>query len=162
ERMHPWFLETSPLARMYKGTPEQFTEDIVKPFWEIHDRNLAQYLKPHEGVNKSLTRAHAQDTEVVALTNAPLPLAVARTRAAGLDGKIDHLYGVEVTEPSLNEVVSPSALENGRRMVNEIMSNPGKLRSTTAIPADFKKPDVRGLETVLGDLSVRPAQVLAV
>jgi FMN phosphatase YigB (HAD superfamily) len=160
-RIHPWILEQSDLAKTWKGTPEQFTEQIVKPFWK-NDFDAMQQLKPFEGVVQTWEEAHRQGIKVVALTNAPRPWAIKRLTAAGLDKYIDHLYAMETPEPKIGELLSPSFIEHGRNLVREAESGPHGIGEVHTLQQGFQKPDVHGVQSVMQDLGVKPRQVLAI
>jgi FMN phosphatase YigB (HAD superfamily) len=160
-RIHPWILEQSDLAKAWKGTPEQFTEQIVKPFWQ-NDAEAMRQLKPFEGVVPTWEEAHRQGLKVVALTNAPKPWAINRLKAAGLDGYIDHLYAMETPEPAVADLLSPSFIEHGRSLVQQAESTPNGIGQIHSLKQGFQKPDVHGIQTVLDDLAVKPRQVLAI
>jgi FMN phosphatase YigB (HAD superfamily) len=160
-RIHPWILEQSDLAKAWKGTPEQFTEQIVKPFWQ-NDAEAMRQLKPFEGVVQTWEEAHRQGLKVVALTNAPRPWAINRLKAAGLDGYVDHLYAMETPEPVIGELLSPSFIEHGRSLVQQAETTPNGIGQIHSLKQGFQKPDVHGIQTVLNDLDVKPRQVLAI
>jgi phosphoglycolate phosphatase len=160
-RIHPWILEQSDLAKMWKGTPQQFTEQIVKPFWQ-NDAEAMRALKPYDGVVNTLEQARADGVKVVALTNAPKPWAIQRLKAAGLDGYIDRLYAMETPEPNVGELLSPSFMEHGRSLVQRAELEPNKIGEVRALPQGFQKPDVHGIQTVLSDMGIKPRQALAI
>lgn len=161
QRIHPWILEQSELAKMWKGTPQEFTEQIVKPFWQ-NDAEAMRALKPYEGVVATLEHARANGITVVALTNAPKPWAIQRLKAAGLDGHIDHLYAMETPEPKIAELFSPSFIEHGRSLVQRAELEPNFIGAVHSLPQGFQKPDVHGIQTVLRDLGIKPRQALAI
>ena len=161
QRIHPWILEQSDLAKMWKGTPQEFTDQIVKPFWE-NDAQAMRGLVPYEGVVSTLQQARTEGVKVVALTNAPKPWAIQRLKAAGLDGYIDHLYAMESPEPPSGELLSPSFLENGRQLVQNAEVLPNGIGQIHTLPQGFQKPDVHGIQTVLSDLGIKPRQALAI
>lgn len=161
QRIHPWILEQSDLARRFKGTPEQFTEQIVKPFWQ-HDAQAMRELRPFDGVVQTLKEARERGIKVVALTNAPKPWAINRLKAAGLDGYIDHLYAMETPEPKLGDVLSPHALEHGRTLLRSAEDTPHRIGQIHALPQGFQKPDVHGIRTILDDLGVPARRALAI
>jgi FMN phosphatase YigB (HAD superfamily) len=161
QRIHPWILEQSELARMWKGTPEQFTEQIVKPFWR-NDAEAMRNLKPFSDVVRTLDQARADGITVVALTNAPRPWAIERLKAAGLDKHIDRLYAMDTPEPKLADLVSPHAIEHGRQLVRKAETAPHQIGDIRSLPQGYQKPDVHGIQTVLNDMGIKPRHALAI
>lgn len=162
QRVHPWILETSPLARKFNGTPAEFEAQIVRPFWEIMNRNRQQNLHTFAQVPETLARARAEGTEIVALTNAPTPLALQRLRASNLSPYIDRLYSVHPVEPPVSQVVHPSALEYGRVMVQSEIEAARGGPALHELPRGSSKPDTGGMDAILQQVGVRPKQVLFV
>lgn len=162
QRVHPWILETSPLARKFQGTPLEFQEQIVRPFWETLNRNRAQLLHPFPDVAKTLAQARAQGVQIAALTNAPTPLALQRLGATELTPHVDRLYSVHPVEPPVSQVVHPSALEFGRGLVRDELGAVGETPQLRELPQTASKPDTGGMDAIMSELGVRPKQMLFV
>lgn len=162
QKMNPWFLETSPLARQFAGTPLEFQNEIVKPFWETDAAAMHEHLKPYNSVISTLDQIHANGGEVVALTNAPMPLAINRLYQSGLSNRIDRLYAIDTPEPALSEVVSPESLEFGRKITAESQALPHGIGSIVALSENAQKPDLSGLRTVLSDTKQPSSKVVAI
>lgn len=162
-RMHPWILEESPLARKFKGTPAEFTEQIVKPFWR-NDAEAMEHLRAYPTVPETLAQARERGVKVVALTNAPAPWALRRLRATGLDKYIDDVYAMDAYEPEASHLVAPQAAEHGRMLVDQALNAPSAISADHVhlLPPGYQKPDVRGLQTVLNDTGVSPRKALAI
>lgn len=162
QRVHPWILEASPLARKFPGTPLEFQQQIVRPFWDIMSRNRSEHLRAFPEVAETLTRARADGVEIVALTNAPTPLALQRLNASNLTGMVDRLYSVHPVEPPVSQVVHPSALQFGRNMVQSETANARAVPQIHELPRTASKPDVGGMDAIMSEFGVRPRQMLFV
>lgn len=161
ERLHPWILEESALARKFDGTPAQFTEQVVKPFWK-NDAEALAGVKAFPHVAETLQAARERGLKVVVQTNAPLPWAIKRLHQVGLDGYVDHLYCIETPKPALSRVLSPEALDHGQLLLDSAVGTPHKIGQITTLPAEFRKPSLGGYETVMKDLGLKPRDVIAV
>lgn len=162
QRVHPWILEASPLARKFQGTTLEFQEQIVRPFWETMSHNRSRLLQPFPEVAKTLAQARAEGVQVVALTNAPTPLALQRLNTTKLTPHVDHLYAVHPVEPPVSQVVQPRALEFGRHLVKTEVGAVGDSPQLRELPQTASKPDTGGIDAIMRDLGVRPKQMLFV
>ena len=162
QKMNPWFLETSPLSRKFTGTPLEFQDQIVKPFWQADAAAMRDHLNPYDGVIPTMDSIHAEGGEVIALTNAPMPLAIRRLYQSGLSTRIDRLYAIETPEPKLSEVVSPQSLEFGRTLTKDAMSLPHGIGQIIGLPESAQKPAFEGLGTILHDIKQPTSKVIAI
>jgi FMN phosphatase YigB (HAD superfamily) len=162
QRVHPWVLETSRLARKFQGTPLEFETQIVRPFWEIMSRNRSEHLRAFAQVPETLARARADGVEIVALTNAPTLLALQRLQSTNLTPYIDRLYSVHPVEPPVSQVVHPSALEHGRALVASELNAARSGPTLHELPRSASKPDTGGMDAIMHQMGVRPKQMLFV
>jgi FMN phosphatase YigB (HAD superfamily) len=161
ERLHPWILEESPLAKQWKGTPAEFTRDVVEPFWRNDAEALAK-CKPYETVLETLKAAKEQGVKVVVQTNAPLPWAIRRLTQIGLDGYVDRLYAIETPKPTPSKLVSPQALQHGQMLLDNALDLPHQIKDIRTLPPDMRKPDLGALQRVIAELGVKPREILAI
>jgi len=156
---YPWSLEKSELARKFQGSPAEFSEQIVRPFWETLDRYRLKYLKPFPEVNSTLAELGQRGVDVAALSDAPFYMGYGRAIQLGLDSSIKRLYALDTAEPSAADLLNPQAVEFGRGRVKSFEALPSKFEATEKLPRASEKPNPAGLDKILSDFGVRPSQV---
>jgi len=156
---YPWSLEQSGLLDRFKMTPDQFTQQIVEPFWQHMDQMREQHLKPFPNVEQTLQTLRDNDVRIIARSDAPFFIAKARLKTMGLDKYVDELYALDYHVPDINDLDHPSLFEHGSQRVRSLMSEPDNFERSQVLPREFEKPAVGNTAERLQELGVRPSQV---
>lgn len=159
---HPWALEETQFARRYSHDPQQFRAEFVDPFWKLLDTNRYNYLRAFPGVIETLKGLKQLGLKIVALSDAPEHMAIARNKQC-FNGLLDAVYALENVVPSHEELFHPDALPFGHERIQHLRNE--AIEATTpliAIPKVFEKPNPSGIDRILNDFDVCPDEVLMI
>lgn len=160
---YPWLLEETEFAwTHYSDSPEEFVEQFVEPFWKAVDENRAKYLHPYPKVLETLSELKRRGVKVVALSDAPEYMARVRNKQI-FDGLLDAVYCLETVEPDVDDIYQPIELQHGRDRVDSLRRSTADLQTKLHIlPQTYEKPCPSGLDRVLRDFDVFPAECVFV
>jgi len=160
---YPWLLEETEYAwSHYAAEPEEFVENFVKPFWKAVDENRAKYLRPYPNVIETLTKLKERGIQVVALSDAPEYMARVRNKQI-FDGLLDAVYSLETCEPAEEDIYQPIDFVHGRNRVKQLREDTADLITPLfVLPQSYEKPCSKGIDRVLEDFEVYPAEVVFV
>jgi phosphoglycolate phosphatase len=158
---YPWLLEETEFAwSYYVDEPQEFIENFVKPFWAAVDENRAKYLRPYPQVLETLTKLKERGIKIVALSDAPEYMARVRNKQI-FDGLLDAVYSLETKEPAEDDVYQPIEFTHGRSRVRQLRAETADLTTPLHIlPQSYEKPCTDGIDRVLADFEVYPAEVV--
>lgn len=158
---YPWLLEETEFAwSYYVEEPDEFIESFVKPFWQAVDENRTKYLRPYPKVLETLSELKARGIKVVALSDAPEYMARVRNKQI-FDGLLDAVYSLETKEPDEGDMYQPIEFTHGRARVNKLRADTADLTTPLHIlPQSYEKPCTHGIDRVLADFDVYPAEVV--
>ncbi|HEY9713864.1 MAG TPA: HAD family hydrolase [Chroococcales cyanobacterium] len=156
---YPWTLEQSGLMERLNMTPEQFTSQVVKPFWEGMDQAREQLLKPFPGTEETLSQLRDRGVRIIARSDAPYFIGLARLKTMGLLPYIDEFYAMATPTPEASAFSDPALLAHGEQRVQALSSDNSSFERTEALPRSSEKPNVGNLSDRLHELGVRPSQV---
>jgi len=151
---YPFAIQESEIFKPYEADFDSFNALVLDPARLAFKAARERFLKPYPGVKETLEAIRGRGLKVVALTDAPRNAAELRLKWLRLDGHFDALY----TLPGypLPENVDP---EIKRR---QAAGHYAARAPVVELPADFEKPDPRGLARILADLGLRGREVLYV
>ena len=160
---HPWVLEETPFAREhFAHKPDFFYQEFVVPFWQMLDSERHKYLRPFPGVLQTLAAIKELGIKVVALSDAPEHMAMARNRQL-FNGLMDAVYALENTEPSESEIFHPNAIEFGRARISQLrLEAVDAVTPLRSLPKSFEKPNPGGVDQILADFDVAAEDVLLI
>jgi phosphoglycolate phosphatase-like HAD superfamily hydrolase len=155
---YPWSLEQSGLLEKLKMTPEQFTKDIVEPFWNVMDERRLELLKPFDGVPETLDTLRANGVRIMARTDAPYYIGLARLHTMDLARRMDEFYGLETPAPNPALFSDPKLMDHGVTRVANFMAADKPFELTEVLTKPDEKPHLGNLKERMDDLGVRPSQ----
>lgn len=154
----PWALELTDFRKTWKGTAQQFREQIAEPFWAALDHFRLAYLELMRDVPETLSALSQRGIKLVILSDAPMHMALSRAHQMQVGGYVDAIYALDTPEPALSEFVDPFDIELGRERVSRFMSTPINIRRVV-LDRKFEKPHPHGLQQILTDYAVDPLAV---
>jgi phosphoglycolate phosphatase-like HAD superfamily hydrolase len=155
---YPWSLEQSGLLERFKMTPDQFTKGVVEPFWKVMDERRGELLKPFDSVPETLGTLHANGVRIIARTDAPYFIGLARLHTMDLARRMDEFYAMDTPHPSPASFSDPSLIESGRKRVADFMNADKPFELTEVLPKSQEKPHIGNLQERMNDLGVRRSQ----
>jgi phosphoglycolate phosphatase-like HAD superfamily hydrolase len=155
---YPWSLEQSGLAEKFNMTPEQFTTEVVEPFWKHMDERRSELLKPFDGVPETLDTLRANGVRIMARSDAPYYIGLARLHTMDLANKMDEFYALETPPPNPISFTDPKLMEHGARRVADFMAAEKPFEQTKALSKADEKPHLGNLQERMTELNVRPSQ----
>lgn len=157
---YPWTLELTRFRKEWKGSPAEFRQEFVVPFWAYMDKYRIKYLRLLDDVLETFVELKRRRIPVAILSDAPYYMAVSRATQVGVDGLIDAMYALESAPPPTNLVLDPEDLKYGMDRVRQFEATRTKFALSRKLPVDFEKPNPRGLAQVMEDFNVKPSEVL--
>jgi FMN phosphatase YigB (HAD superfamily) len=132
-----------------------FNQLVIEPAQLAFKQARKKYLRLYPGVLETLTTLRERGVRVCALTDAPRNPAELRVKLLGLDqGLLERVY----TLPAF-----PLPARVDPRIVAREKSGAYRAKvELCELPAEYEKPDPRGLARVIADLGLTPAEVLYV
>lgn len=159
---HPWALEETQFARRFAHDPLQFRHEFVDPFWTLLDQNRYNYLRAFPGVIETLKGLKQLGLKIVALSDAPEHMAIARNKQL-FNGLLDAVYALENVAPSSDELFHPEAVPFGYERIQHLRNEASDAATKLiAIPKVFEKPNPSGIDRILNDFDVCPDEVLMI
>ncbi|CAN5593539.1 hypothetical protein BH10CYA1_BH10CYA1_10550 [soil metagenome] len=155
---YPWSLEQSGLPEKFKMTPEQFTREVVEPFWKSMDERRGELLKPFDGVPQTLDTLRANGVRIMARSDAPYYIGLARLHTMDLARRTDEFYALETPAPNPASFTDPKLMEHGVKRVADFMAADKPFELTKVLPKADEKPHMGNLKERMDQLNVRPSQ----
>jgi phosphoglycolate phosphatase-like HAD superfamily hydrolase len=155
---YPWSLEQSGLPEKFNMTPEQFTTQVVEPFWKHMDVRREELLKPFDGVADSLDTLRANGVRIMARSDAPYYIGLARLHTMDLANRMDEFYALETAPPNPAAFSDPKLMEHGAKRVADFMAAEKPFEQTQALSKADEKPHIGNLQERMTELNVRPSQ----
>lgn len=155
---YPWSLEQSGLAEKFNMTAEEFTRQVVDPFWKNMDARRAELLKPFDGVTETLDTLRANGVRIMARSDAPYYIGLARLHTMDLSRRMDEFYALETVPPKAEAFSDPKLMEYGAKRVADFMAADKPFEQTQVLSRSGEKPHMGNLKERMDDLNVRPSQ----
>ncbi len=155
---YPWSLEQSGLAKKFNMTPEEFTKQVVEPFWKHMDERRGELLKPFDGVPETLDTLRANGVRIMARSDAPYYIGLARLHTMDLAGRMDEFYALETPPPNPSGFTDPKLMDHGIKRVADFMAADKPFEKTQTLPREGEKPHMGNLQERMDELKVRPSQ----
>jgi phosphoglycolate phosphatase len=161
ERTHdfPWSLEKSSLRQKLNMTPDEFSTQVVKPFWEHMDATRESTLRPYDSVVNTLQHLKDQGVHIIVRTDAPDFIAMARARTLGLDKFADEFYPIQGRAASPQEFEHPSLYNLGEQRRLSLLKPGVDVETMEILPKSAEKPHVGPTAQRLKDLGYKPDEV---
>lgn len=150
---YPWLLELTWLRTRFAGTPQQFREQIVEPFWATLERNRLRYSQAYPYVKETLAALRDAGIPVVIVSDGPMYMVLARAKQTGLDELVSGIYALETVEPGPEEGLSDEDLEAGRKRVAQLMGTSVKC-PYKVLPKHCEKPSDGGARIAMADFGI--------
>lgn len=161
---YPFLIQSLPsVKKCYAGVSfEHFLEGCLHPAMNCFKEFAKDYFRCFPTVPETLREIHSMGIPIAVLTDAPRYVVLWRLKKLGLLDYLDSVWGLEdprlpVCEETGKVLVSPETLHKHNRK-----DFCGFRGHTEILPADYEKPDKRGLSRVLlhYDLLQEPHSVL--
>ena len=152
---YPFVIQEADCFADFVGDFGSFNQMVIEPARVAFGHARKKYLQLYPNVRDTLEKLHAQGVRVMALTDAPRNPAELRVKQLGLDhGLLERVYTLPAFP--LPNAVDPKIIAREKS---------GHYRAKVEmveLPAEYEKPDVRGLKRILSDLELEPQEVLYV
>ena len=147
-------IQESSIFREFQSDFDSFQAIVIAPAKEAFSAARKKYLQPYPGALEGLRELREAKVRVVGLTDAPRNSAEARVRALGLDDWLEAVY-------SLPGYPLPEWVDDRIRQREQEGVYRAKI-PLVELPADHEKPDPRGLQRIMADLSLSREEILVV
>ena len=152
---YPFAIQESALFAPYRGDFESFEALVIEPAQRAFREARRRFLRPFPGVRETLEALRGRGVPVVALSDAPRNAVELRLRVLQLDGLLDAVY-------TLRGYVLPRNVHPEIRRRDAAGRYRLEKTRVVELPRMAEKPSPRGLQRVLADLGLPPAEVLYV
>jgi FMN phosphatase YigB (HAD superfamily) len=140
---------------------DEFKAKIIRPYDEAVDVSREKNCKPYPNVIEALRSLKEHGKKVVIVSNGPDYSVFRKVALSGLDKYIDLVIAIDMGEPPAEANLTEEDLAYGRARVAA-----GKLVplacSRMSIPAEWMKPDPRGLELAMQWVKAKPEETVMV
>jgi phosphoglycolate phosphatase len=153
---YPFAIQKLPsILDHYNNDLQNLLAECSEPAKEQFKFTAYPYLKPYSNVTKTLKllKQLYPNTKLVVLSDAPHKMMMWRLFRLGLLNYFDGVYGLE--DPKLPIVGNQVAVTQKTLLKHVDQWAYGYLGSHRPLPNNFRKPDPRGLATVLMDLELK-------
>lgn len=150
---YPWLLECTWLRTRFQGTPAQFREQVVEPFWATLERNRLRYSEAYPFVKETLVALREAGIKVAIVSDGPLYMVLARAKQTGLDELVSGIYALDVVEPGADEGLTEEDLEAGRKRVAQLLGTNVKC-PFRVLPKHCEKPSDGGARIAMADFGI--------
>ncbi|HEY9677458.1 MAG TPA: HAD hydrolase-like protein [Drouetiella sp.] len=156
---YPWSLEQSGLPQKLNMSPDQFTKEVVEPFWKTLDDKRAQFLKPFDGVPETLDTLRENGVHIMARSDAPYYIGLARLHTMDLARRTDSFYALDTPTPGVGSFSDKDLIPYGAKRVADFMNAEKPFQDTAVLDRQTgEKPHIGNLEDRMEALGVRPSQ----
>jgi phosphoglycolate phosphatase len=153
---YPFTIQKLPsVLDYYNNDLQSLLSECSEPAKDQFKFTAYPYLKPYPNVVKTLKllKQKYPNTKLVVLSDAPHKMMLWRLFRLGLLNYFDGVYGLE--DPKLPIVGNQVAVTQKTLLKHIDQWAYGYLGSHRPLPNNFRKPDPRGLATVLMDLELK-------
>lgn len=149
-------------AEKWKGTHEEFVEQVTKPYFNIVDTILNKYCSAFPGVRETFDEAELLGVKIAILSDAPMQATLAKLTALGLNKRVAGVYSLEPHIPQGAEVWNQADFDFCSERLQSILALASGFGTAKIVqlPRSFEKPNTQGLLQVLNDFKVTVAQAI--
>jgi phosphoglycolate phosphatase len=151
---YPFAIQESDLFSPYERDPDSFLHLVVEPARRAFKEARERFLRPYPTVAATLDAVRARGLTLIALTDAPRNAAELRLKWLGLDRHFDALY-------TLPGYPLPAHVHPDIRRRQAAGHYRGRAE-VVELPREAEKPSPVGLQRILADFELEPAEVVYV
>lgn len=147
-------------ASKWKGTHQEFVEQVTKPYFEIVDGFLERYASAYPGVREAFDEADLLGVKIAILSDAPMQATLAKLIALGLNKRVSGVYSIEPHIPDDSEVWNKLDFNYCKQRLQRLLSLASEFGSAkiVSLSRHDEKPNSSGLKRVLSDHGVTVRQ----
>jgi|GEM_PF-446906 len=142
---YSWMLEMTKFRKEWTGTPAEFRDAWVIPFWNALDRNRHKYLKPFRDVHETIHTARERGVTFVIVSDAPYYMGLTRACDMQLDGPCNGIFALDCPLPDVSQFVDPEDMTYGLERMAELSARAHKFDVAVTLNKAFEKPSTGGL-----------------
>jgi FMN phosphatase YigB (HAD superfamily) len=149
-------------AEKWKGTDEEFVEQVTKPFFSIVDTIYGKYATAFPGVRETFDVAELLGVKIVILSDGPMQGTLSKLTALGLNKRVAGVYSLEPAIPQGADVWNQADFDFCSKRLQRLLALASGFDTAKIVqlPRSFEKPNTQGLQRILSDFNVAVGQAI--
>ncbi|MBU6453764.1 MAG: HAD hydrolase-like protein [Cyanobacteria bacterium REEB67] len=140
-----WMMEMTKFRKEFKGTPAEFRDQWVIPFWKCLDDNRKKFLRPFRDVMETLHELKQRGVTVVIVSDAPFFMGLTRACDMKLDTYVDGIFALDCPLPDVSQFVDPEDMAYGVQRIKDLEARAHKFNVAVTLPKSCEKPNTGGV-----------------